>query len=93
MDSPARPKQRGGVPEPLFMEWATAVKQWTNNIVGACHATLSDKLCDLFDAKMEAKDKLKEAVSADAKGIAAAATQLKEEASAIVAESLRAPRP
>lgn len=78
---------------PFFMEWATAVKQWTNNIVGACHATLSDKLCDLFDAKMEVKDKLKEAVSADAKGIAAAATQLKEEASAIVAESLRAPMP
>ena len=54
---------------------------------------MSDKLDNLLDAKMvtaeEVKDKLREAVSADAKDIAAAATQWKEEASAIVAEGAK----
>ena len=75
---------------PFFMEWETAVKQWTNDIVGQ---DMSDKLDNLLDAKMvtaeEVKDKLREAVSADAKDIAAAATQWKEEASAIVAEGAK----
>ena len=64
---------------PFFMEWETAVRQWTIPV----EPTFSSKVDDLVHAKKFKAQKVIEAVSADAKDIATAvddaSTLLKEE--------------